>query len=187
MKHWKLTRRFLPLLGGLALGLLACQPAKSNLIGMDHEDWARTTYTRLSYPIPGHLDHLREIYINPVADGVVITLENGRRHYAYPAGTVVVKEIFATASPAPGEGPVTLVGMVKAPDDPRALGGWLWVVRDLKSGTETIGNQELCFTCHKNANEGYPYGDRNRDGEFRDFLFYPWDPARPPVRDVGSP
>jgi hypothetical protein len=167
--------------GALILVSLSCAPPAPDLIGMDYEGWQRTTYIPLNYPIPGHLDKLREIYINPAANGVAITTVNGQRHFDYPAGTEVIKEIFASATPAPGEEPVQLTGMVKAPDDPRSRGGWIWVVRDLKSKTEQVITQEFCFTCHANANEGHPYGDQNPQGEYRDYLFYPWDPAKPPL------
>jgi hypothetical protein len=61
--------------------------------------------------------------------------------------------------------------MVKAPDDPRAKGGWIWLVKDLASGKETVFTTNYCVTCHANANEKHPYGDKNPGEEFRDYLF----------------
>jgi hypothetical protein len=33
-----------------------------------------------------------------------------------------------------------------------------------------MGN--FCVTCHANANEKHPYGDRNPREEFRDYVFF---------------
>ena len=64
--------------------------------------------------------------------------------------------------------------MLKRPGHPQARAGWLWIVKDIPSGKETIISEEFCVTCHANANERHPYGDRNPTEDFRDFLFFPY-------------
>jgi hypothetical protein len=47
-------------------------------------------------------------------------------------------------------------------------------VRDTASGQEKVIDYEFCYDCHANANEPHPYGDRNPHGEFRDYVFFPY-------------
>ena len=90
----------------------------------------------------------------------------------FPEGTIIAKEIYAGSSPEPGAEPTMVTAMVKDPEHPAARGGWVWVVKDLSMGKERIITGDFCFTCHGNANEGHPYGDKNKDENFRDFVFF---------------
>jgi len=153
--------------------LISCSGGESiALVPEEYGDWQRTTQEDLRFPIPGHEDNLRRIYINSAGLQYRKETEGDRTHYFFPEGTVIVKEIYQGFTPAPGDTPQRLTVMVKKPDHPDALGGWLWVTRDPGSGEENIITNEFCLTCHSNANEAHPYDDGNPKGEFRDYLFY---------------
>jgi hypothetical protein len=157
---------------GLALGLPAFT---APLIPDDYRSWEKTTQAPLDYPIPGHLDHYRIPYINPTGTGVEILTHAGRVTYAYPKGTVIVKESYqGLTAPKPGDRPVRIYAMIKDPENPKARGGWVWVLRELPTGKESIYQSPLCFDCHSAANEPFPYGDRNPNGDFRDYVFFPY-------------
>lgn len=155
-----------------AASLSACSPAApKGRVPADWNSWRKPVDKVLNYTIPGHGDKARVIYVNPAGWDYAGKAAAGR--FEFPVGTVVVKEIYASGSPAPGEKPTTLDVMIKAPDDPDARGGWVWVVKDLASGKETVMTTTFCQSCHGNANTAHPYGDRNPQGLFRDFLFFP--------------
>jgi len=145
--------------------------SQDSLVPTDYASWKSTVDGPLDYEIPGHTQAVRMIYINDIGTTVSPKVENGRLTYRYPEGTIILKENFTNAT---DEAPNNLTAMIKRPDDPRAHGGWLWVNRDYSSGEEHVFGYEFCFICHQNANERHPYGDRNADGEFRDYVFYPW-------------
>ena len=126
----------------------------------------------LDYPIPGHQDRFRIPRMNAVGFTVTPTVDGGKRHWDFPDGTVIVKEVYKTPKPAAGETPIQLTIMVKAPKDPHAQGGWLWITRDLPNGKETVFMGNFCITCHSNANEKHPYGDGNPNEEFRDYVYF---------------
>jgi len=80
------------------------------------------------------------------------TIQNGKQRWDFPVGTIIVKEVYQTPKPAPGEQPVQLTIMVKAPNDPHSQGGWLWI---------TDGNPDEEFS-------DYVYfvpGERNASGQ----------------------
>ena len=168
------TARAAVLAAAALSGLSCARPAPRPLVPADYATWERTTAQVLDYPVPGHEEHHRRIYLNPIGEEVRVTERQGRTFYDYPEGTVIVKEIFAGLKPRPGEAPFQLTVMIKKPLDPLARGGWLWVVRDTASGQEKVIDYEFCYDCHANANEPHPYGDKNPNGEFRDYLFFPY-------------
>ena len=137
---------FLLSLFSLPLLVSACtgEAEAGLLVQVDHSDWAQTTAEHLSFPVPGHGDGQRRIFINAVGQT--------------------------------GEGvtPQSLAIMVKDPDHPMSRGGWVWLSKDPDSGEERIFDEQFCVTCHANANEEHPYSDGNREGQFRDFVFYPY-------------
>ena len=147
------------------------------LIPPDYDSWERTIDEDLNFQVPGHGETLRRIYINPLGEEVAITTSSsGTRRYEYPAGTLIVKEIYPSPESPPTADPVMITAMLKAPEDGRARGGWLWITKNLASGEERVLQEEYCLTCHENANEPYPYQDGNPNGEFRDYTFYPFRP-----------
>jgi hypothetical protein len=162
-----------------ALALLAMAPqscAKAPpppLVPADYATWSKTTDRRLDYPIPGHEDRLRVIRMNAVGMAYRPSGPAGAERWDFPAGTVIAKEIYPDADPAPGTAPIMVTAMVKAPGDPRAQAGWIWVVKDLASGGEKVFDGNFCLSCHEGANEAHPYGDGNPGGEYRDLVFYP--------------
>ena len=163
----------------LPLLLTGCaEEGREPLLTADYSGWDRTTETELDYPIPGHEDNYRRIYIDQTGTNIrITTAEDGVRH-SYPEGTVIIKEVFEGSDYQEGSEPVMLTAMVKRPSDPAARGGWLWVVKDLSTGRETVMETKFCVTCHANANEQHPYGDGNPDGAFRDFVFFPFSDGR---------
>ena len=118
---------------------------------------------------------IRRIFINEAGTNLELSEQSGQVIHKYPEGTTILKENYPTAE---STAPTQLTVMIKSPNDMRARGGWLWVAKDVATGDEHIFSDEFCFTCHQNANEQHPYGDGNPNGEFRDFVFYPW-PVNP--------
>ncbi len=143
------------------------------LVPEHYTDWAITA-DHLNYPIPGHESHYRRIFINPTGEKVTTEKKNGRLFYTYPKGTVIIKEIYPTLTPAKDTKPISLSVMIKDPENPKARDGWVWIIKDLKKNTEKIIDYEFCFDCHTNANEPHPYGDGNPQGDFRDYVFFPY-------------
>lgn len=165
------SRIALLVLSAILLGACA-KKAERVYATPDYPTWKKTTETVLDYPIPGHMDRLRVPRMNAIGFSVVPTRVGGKFHWDFPENTVIVKEVFATPKPAPGEGPIQLTIMVKAPEDPRSQGGWLWLTKDLPDGKEKVFMGNYCVTCHTNANEGHPYFDKNRNLEFRDYVYF---------------
>jgi len=158
----------------VALAFVSCaakEEAKTYLPS-DYTAWRRTTDVVLDYPIPGHEDHFRVIKMNETGFGIEPRAEDGRRRWEFPEGTIIVKEIFEGSKPVPAESPVMLTAMVKAPADPRARGGWLWITKDLAANKESVITGSFCVNCHGNANEAHPYGSKNVDEEFSDYVFF---------------
>lgn len=153
---------------------LSCEKDMENLVPEEYLAWESTTDLELNYPIPGHVEQYRRIYINPRGTEVQREQQEGRVHHIYPEGTIIIKDIYTGLAPAPDEKPIKQTVMIKASDHPKSRGSWLWIVKDMKSATETIIDYELCFDCHANANETHPYGDGNLQGEFRDYVFFPY-------------
>ncbi len=167
-----LPAAFLPLCAAL-LALAGCPAEKQPVYATpDYPSWARTTSVVLDYPIPGHQDRFRIPRMNAVGFTARPAIVDGKRRWDFPVGTIIVKEVYRTTKPAPGERPIQLTIMVKAPKDPHAQGGWLWLTRDLPNGRETVFMGNFCITCHANANEKQPYGDGNPKEEFRDYVYF---------------
>jgi hypothetical protein len=161
----------------ILLALSCSRPeAARRYLDVDYSNWRRTTATPLDYPIPGHEDHFRIIRANGLAFSGARKEAGGKTFWSFPEGTLIIKEVYPTPHPVPGERPAMLTAMVKAPDDPRSRGGWLWIVKQLPGGSETVFGDSFCVTCHANANERHPYGDRNPTEEFRDYVFFPPHP-----------
>lgn len=163
---------FLALGLALVLGLGSCAAKEETYVPPEYRTWATTTQLVLDYPIPGHEDHLRIPRINPKGLESKPRTVGGRLTWDFPEGTIIVKEVYASAHPAPGEAPVQLTVMAKAPRDKRAQAGWLWLTKSLPDGEETVFTGNFCVTCHGNANEVHPYGDRNLTEDFRDYVFF---------------
>jgi hypothetical protein len=167
-----------PGMAAVVLGLLllgACRKEEAGpLLPGDYTGWARTTEKVLDYPIPGHEDRGRRIYINRRGTEVRVGAASGRVTWSYPEGSIIVKEIFGGLEVREGDKPVMLTAMVKDMESPQARGGWVWVVKDLASGNERIIDWEFCVDCHANANEPHPYGDKNEGNEFRDYVYFPY-------------
>ena len=156
--------------------IVSCSNKKETPVSMVPEDYSGWTITadNLNYPIPGHENHFRRVFINPKGEEVSVTRKEGKNYYDYPKGAIVIKEIYPTLNPKEGTKPVSLTVMIKDPENPQSRDGWIWVVKDLKKNTEKIIDYEFCFDCHTNANEPHQYGDGNPEGEFRDYMFFPF-------------
>ena len=162
------------LLIGILIILSACTPEKEGaLVPPDHSGWRRTTEIELDYPIPGHESNYRIIYINSIGEDYTISQRDGRTVHEYPEGTIIIKDVYPGLTPEPEAEPVMQTVMIKDPEHPANSGGWVWVVKDLMEGGETVMEGQFCFGCHTNANERHPYGDENINEEFRDYVFFP--------------
>jgi hypothetical protein len=151
---------------------LGCAKSEETYAPPEYKAWKKTTDVVLNYPIPGHMDRYRIPRMNAVGFGAKPSIVGGKAHWDFPEDTAIVKEVYATSKPAPGEQPVQLTIMYKEPGDKRAQGGWLWLTRDLPDGKETVFTGNFCITCHSNANEAHPYGDGNPNEEFRDYVYF---------------
>jgi hypothetical protein len=163
----------LALAGGIA-ALLGCSaPA----IPREWSTWESVGTPSVATPVPGHQEPYRIAYINPTGEAAKPTVRNGAVAWDYPEGTVILKAGYAgSAPPGKGESPTKLYAMIKKPADPRARGGWMWVVGDVRSGTESVIDAPYCVDCHGYANQPNPYGDKNPDAQFRDYVYHPYTP-----------
>lgn len=163
------NRLFYPLLFlGILLLLSGCSNRKNEpLVPDDYGGWKETTDIELNYPIPGHENNYRKIFINDIG------LKRTGPPHDYPDGTIIIKEIYEGFDYNAGRKPMMLTVMIKDRENPLARGGWLWIVKDSATKEENILTQEFCITCHGNANEEHPYGDLNMNNEFRDYVFFP--------------
>ena len=161
------------------LSLIFCsKPRQEALVPEDYSGWKKLTNAELNYFVPGHEAHYRIPYINPTGEQVSITTDaNGKRRYNYPEGTIILKEIYDGLNFEAGSRPISYTVMIKDKTSPAQLAGWVWIMKDAATGTETIFKGDMCINCHSDANEQHPYGDGNPDREFRDYLFYPWNPS----------
>lgn len=147
---------------------------KVPLVPDDYRSWNKTTDKTLDYPIPGHESNFRIIYINSTGEKVQTTEKNNRVFYEYPEGTIIVKEVYyGLEHPEQDEVPKELTVMIKDPQHQQSRSGWLWILKDVKTGEETIIDYEFCVECHANANETHPYGDENPNEDFRDSVYFP--------------
>lgn len=163
-----------PIAIGLAIAAACQQTVDIPDIPPDYRAWARSTEAVLDYPVPGHEDHFRKIYLNGLGEQMTITQKNNRGYCEYPEGTIIVKEIYAGLSaPAPQEDPILLTVMIKDGDHPQARGGWVWLSQNYDTGETHVIDYDLCVDCHANANEQHPYGDGNPAQEFRDYVYFP--------------
>lgn len=157
-------------LATLATLAVGCTPEEeARLLDVEYRGWRQSTNATLNFPVPGHGSGLRRVFVDDTGFETDIA-EDGS--ITYPAGTIFIKEIYAEPDPPEDAEPVSLAGMVKAPDDPRSRGGWIWISRNPESGAETILQEEFCVTCHANANETHPYGAGNSMERFRDYIFH---------------
>jgi len=167
---------------GLTFSMVACQQTPQVPdIPEDYRTWHLTTDIVLDYPVPGHENHFRKIYINPHGEGFKITQKNNRAYCEFPEGTIIVKEIYGgTTTPAPQDLPVLLTVMIKDPEHPESRGGWVWLSQNYETKETHVIDYEFCVDCHANANEQHPYGDGNPDQEFRDYVYFTPGQTVPP-------
>jgi hypothetical protein len=127
--------------------LSSCTPDSEPkaLVPDDYDTWGRTTDLKLDYPIPGHEDNFRIIYMNDTGFGFSRTMEGQAERVVFPEGTVIAKAIYEGASPEPGATPMMVTAMVKASDNPAARGGWVWVTKDLAMGKEMVITGDFCL------------------------------------------
>ncbi len=168
----------LTLAASMLATLISCS---SRWIPSDYASWERITKTPTTDRIPGHEERFRITYINDEGETLTSTVKNGVRTWDYPRGTIIVKEGYAQPQPpSAGDSPSRVYAMIKRPEDPRAKGGWVWVVRDRAGSRETVVDGPYCVDCHSYANQQNPYGDKNPQSDFRDDVYVLYVP------DTGS-
>jgi hypothetical protein len=157
-----------------AILLSACAPRRAAplIVPADYASWKSTTDVVLNYPIPGHGIGRRAIHMNPTGFEVEPVLKDGKEYRDFPVGTIIAKEVWNSPNPTAAEKAVSVTCMVKAPDDPRSRAGWIWIVKNPITGGETVFTTSFCYGCHANANEKFPYGDKNPNEEYRDYVFF---------------
>jgi hypothetical protein len=159
--------------------VLSCTRQGGELVPTDYDVWARSTERELDYPVPGHLDNYRIIYVNDKGRQYTVQAEEGHSVTTFPPGAMFVKEVYTgMGRPAEGTAPAMLTVMLKAPDDPRSQRGWLFVVKDPSTGTETVMKPAFCADCHAAASDPHGYGAGNPNGEPRDGVYI----VPPPLR-----
>lgn len=158
----------------LLLGACFNAVEKIDFVPKKYNHWNKTVDEGINEAVPGHMDKYRVIYINDKGENYEKTLVNNKVVHNYPPGSIIVKEIYAGTTYEEGMEPVECTVMYKDPDHELAQGGWLWIHKDFGSGKETIMDSDFCLECHVNANENHPYGDNNKDNEFRDYVFFPF-------------
>ena len=159
----------------VVLVLAGCDNTEEPLFDIDYKAWDRTVAEDLTYAIPGHGAKRRGIYINDIGTSVQKNESATPARYVYPAGTILVKENYENIE---GSVPETLTIMIKAPGDERASADWIWLVKYTETGEEElIAKSEFCINCHSSANSEHPYGDLNKNNEFRDYVFFPYVPV----------
>ena len=80
-----------------ALALVGCQkPPQQRLVPADYRGWTRVPEEPLRYPVPGHLDNARVVFVNPIGTRALSETRDGRVVDRYPEGTILVKEVFPT-------------------------------------------------------------------------------------------
>lgn len=159
----------------LATLIAACVSKEEGpLVPEDYRAWTRWPEEPLRYPIPGHLSNARVVFMNELGFQVEVTPDGDRLRDDYPEGTIIIKEVHTGLEADVDAEPAELTVMVKSPDHELALGGWIWLRKDPRTGQESIIDYALCVDCHADANEPHPYGDENPRGEFRDYVFFPF-------------
>lgn len=155
--------------------LSSCEEPVVDYIGDEYLSWERTTEADITMAITGHPPGARRIFINEIGTNVEVSEQNGQTRWVYPVGTIIVKENYAVAEPGEDDEPMVRFAMVKAPEEERSRGGWLWVREDYAGGEEVVFDNEFCIACHSDANEEQTLaGAGNANGAFRDFVFYPY-------------
>lgn len=168
----------------LALVLTACQEETFARIDQadNYPNWNISHAGDLVEQVPGHPVFLRRIYANDAAYNVDPDSDG---NVVFPEGALFMKEMYFGEVPDDSAGPDALVGMYKDSTDPRNRGGWVWFSQDPATGQQTVLDEEFCITCHANANEEHPYGDRNIAEAFMDYVYYP--PALNVRADAAQP
>jgi hypothetical protein len=164
-----------PVIAFVLLSVTAAAAPAAPLLPAKYATWEKPTTTSLNYPIPGHLDNYRVIFINKTGTTVQAAAVSGKVRWDFPKGTIILKEVYAgLQTPAKDAKPIRLYAMVKNPGNPKAKAGWLWVVKELATGRETVYDSAFCVDCHAYANGKHLYGDKNPNAEFRDGVYFPW-------------
>lgn len=149
--------------------------APETLFDGEYKAWSQTISEPLTYPVPGHGERRRMIYINEIGTDVTVSVDDsGVSTYEYPEGSIILKENYSDVE---GSELMQLTIMIKAPEDEMAQEGWIWLTKDPETGEERIFDESnFCIVCHDDANQTHPYGDRNVNDEFRDYVFFPYLP-----------
>lgn len=154
--------------------LTTCRKEPGRLVPEEYSGWKSTTDAELNYPIPGHEEHYRKIFINSTGEMVSTEIRGDGLYYEYPDETMIIKEVYNNLILDADDRPVQLTVMIKDPEHPQSWGGWIWMAVDFETRNEQIISYEFCYDCHRNANENHPYGDGNPNAEFRDYVFFPY-------------
>lgn len=153
--------------------LFSCEKGESGYIDPippNYKDWEKPVGL-LEYPVPGHGESRRLIYVNRIAlTGGIRQGADGRKFVIYPKGTIIIKEVYRKTENGYAKKPQLTI-MVKDPGNEAARYGWLYYVKNADQASVTLVENKLCEGCHDAANERHPYFDQNKEGMFRDYVF----------------
>lgn len=177
--------KYVCVLSLMVLLLSACNSdsdSAKQYVPENYTDWTMLSDGYIDVIIPGHGENIRRIFMNDTGKNVTVTEneDDMMLRHEYPDGTIIVKEEFNSPVVTNSMKAFKATVMIKDRDHPAAEGGWLWLVKDLETGDETLVTEgNLCFSCHKSANEAYTvfgddtaFGNPNPDGDFRDYVFF---------------
>lgn len=143
-----------------------------DLIPENFFDWTRTTQETLNYPIPGHGESMRYIYINQT--GIESVQQTGSTSdLNFSDGSILVKTVHTSSDSPEGENIRSITAMVKDSGNQEAIDGWIWIMVNPSTGKENITQSNTCVVCHETANDLNAFGDGNPEGVYRDYVFIP--------------
>ncbi|MFW6366674.1 MAG: cytochrome P460 family protein [Spirochaetota bacterium] len=156
-----------------AVYLVGCRqekPGYTFTLPENYRDWRKPVEEVLTYTVPAHGNGARIIYANDTAfDVSKKKMEDGRLRYDYPDTSMIIKEKYESEADIERADPVLTI-MVKYREDPRAVNGWLYYMKNPGEKTVFV-ESKMCSGCHDAANEEHPYFDKNESENFRDYVF----------------
>jgi hypothetical protein len=167
----------------ILISLVAMSSCKNNnsataedfsTLWQNYRQWKKINPRPLDYNITVHLKNsIRQIYANDKArEGIKSKESDGYLRVIYPAGSIVVKEMFKGTSDIKKDNPIALTVMIKEPEHPNAHRGWVYLFQAWNEKPRIIKGKR-CLKCHEGANGKHPYCDKNKEDIFRDFLYAP--------------
>lgn len=139
----------------------------------DYTKWKKPVDKVLDYAVPGHGKDLRVIYANSKAFEVKQKKKGNQIRYKFPDGSIIVKAIYANKADV-GKNEKMITYMVKESKNPKSQDNWLYFMQKKGEKPVLVGSK-MCIRCHEAANETHQYFDGNKNGDFMDYIFVPFN------------